>query len=269
MHITKSNSSKCMCIDYYSHNMSRYNDGCDGCGCFGIIIILVLIFGAIKSCTTKLINGEKILPNFGSSRVSGGSGGYGTSNGANIHYQHSTTPNYNSSTKDLRNTNSSPTEFRTGRTPSNSSSSNSSSSSTYNSGSQATSSRSSSYGNSTSGLSNTSPSTTINHNSGNSSNQNSIKSIDEILNSSPRKQEERIRTCSKCNGTGKQQSTYWFRGYNDPISPQSTFHCGYCDRTDTHTHQYEESCSKCLGKGQVKVISSPLGGEMEVFITNF
>ena len=83
-----------------------------GCNC---LIVLVIVFAFAVSGVRSLINGDIKLPRFGSSHVSGGSGGYGTSNGYNVQYKQSTSPNSNSSLKDYTETNSEPTEYREGR----------------------------------------------------------------------------------------------------------------------------------------------------------
>lgn len=233
--------------------MSRYNDGCDGCGCFGLIFIVVLLFGGIKSCTTKVINGDYKLPKFGSSHVSGGSGGYGTSNGYNVHYQQTTSPNYNSSTKDYRDTNSLPTEHRVGGSTNNGNfSSNNSlirgtSNSSYNS-------------NSTFRTNPSSSSSSLQTSTSSSSTGTSLLNENANTNSLFPQKDKKIRTCSLCDGTGKVEKIFWYNGFDGLI------HCGYCDRTDAHTHKYDDTCGKCFGKGKVEVIPSMFGGETEVFI---
>lgn len=92
----------------------RRNDS--GCGCLLAIIIVMAIISGVRGCTEKMIKGDLKLPNFGSSRVSGGSGGYGTSNGYNVKYKQTTSPNYNSSSNDYTHTNSQPTEYKEGKT---------------------------------------------------------------------------------------------------------------------------------------------------------
>ena len=94
--------------------MASGRDSFSGCGCFLAIIVVVGILGGIRSCVVSLINGDNPLPSFGSSKVSGGSGGYGTSNGYNVKYKNTTSPNYNSSQKDYSYTDQYPTEYKEG-----------------------------------------------------------------------------------------------------------------------------------------------------------
>ena len=97
--------------DYTHHNGG-------GCGCFLIFLFYAFIFilGGISRCTRSMINGEIKLPRLGSSHVSGGTGSYGTSNGANVQYQQSTTPKYNDNTQDYTNSNPNKTEIGSGNT---------------------------------------------------------------------------------------------------------------------------------------------------------
>ena len=94
--------------------MASGRDSFSGCGCFLAIIVVASILGGIRSCVVSLINGDNPLPSFGSSKVSGGSGGYGTSNGYNVKYKNTTSPNYNSSQKDYSYTDQYPTEQKEG-----------------------------------------------------------------------------------------------------------------------------------------------------------
>ena len=82
-----------------------------GCGCLLVFFIVVGILSGIRGCTESLIKGDLKLPNLGSSHVSGGTGTYGTSNGYNVQYNQTTTPNTNSSLNDYTHTNSQPTEY--------------------------------------------------------------------------------------------------------------------------------------------------------------
>lgn len=91
-----------------------YRSDSPGCGCILAIIIVMGILSSIKSCTASLINGDLKLPRFGSSNVSGGYGHYGTSNGYNVQYNQTTSPNFNNSLRDYTQTNSQPTEIRGG-----------------------------------------------------------------------------------------------------------------------------------------------------------
>lgn len=95
--------------------MASGRDSGPGCGCILAFIIAVAIFCGIRSCVVSIITGEKKLPSFGSSKVSGGSGGHGTSNGYNVKYKNTTSPNYNSSQNDYSHTDQYQTEFENGR----------------------------------------------------------------------------------------------------------------------------------------------------------
>lgn len=90
----------------------RSNDS--GCGCIMVFIVVMAIISGIRGCTEKLINGDLKLPKLGSSHVSGGSGGYGTSNGYNVQYNQTTSPSKNNSLMDYTETNKQPTEYREG-----------------------------------------------------------------------------------------------------------------------------------------------------------
>ena len=93
----------------------RYN----GPGCGGILAIIYIIgmIWAMGSFVNYLFSGKTQIemPKSGSSKVSGGSGGYGTSNGYNVKYKNTTSPNYNSSQKDYSYTDQYPTEYKEGR----------------------------------------------------------------------------------------------------------------------------------------------------------
>lgn len=185
-----------------------------GCNC---LIILVIVIALIASGVRALINGDIKLPNFGSSHVTGGSGTYGTSNGANIQYENSTNPNSNSSLNDYTHTNSLPTEYRTGGNITNHSSQNETR-------------HSMDHGSSiTSTTSNTS---TINNIGGNNS-YNGQKEI----------------TCPRCNGKGYIKKSWIFTG-------EKCNYCAYCGREGRHEHNDEsEQCFKCYGSGKITVES--------------
>lgn len=197
-----------------------------GCNCLIIIAIaLAIVVSGVRSC----INGDIKLPRFGSSHVRGGSGGYGTSNGYNVKYNQTTSPNNNSSLRDYTNTNSQPTEYREGKN------------------SEQTSSNSSS--------------TSIGTNNANSVfNSSSPSSAASNTNSSNlRHPKTYYKTCSICNGTGKRKFYDMFNDYGLGAK------CLTCGRTDTHRHEEIVTCELCSGRGKIlmEIVDGPLG-EMEV-----
>lgn len=97
-----------------------YRTNNNGCGCLVAIIVVMAIMSGIRSCTEDLINGDLKLPKFGSSHVGGGPGNYGTSNGYNVKYKQTTTPNTNNSLQDYLDTNNQPTDYREGKKTNNS-----------------------------------------------------------------------------------------------------------------------------------------------------
>ena len=200
-----------------------------GCGCLLAIIIVAGIVSGIRSCTEHLIKGDIKLPKFGSGHVSGGSGGYGTSNGYNVQYNQTTAPNNNSSLKDYTFTNSQPTEYREGKNLQHSNS-----------------------------LSTPAPNSSTINSSNSTSNSTSTTIFDHSNNvTSTQKSKTNYMTCDKCNGTGvivKEQ--FCFLG-NEDGTP-----CVICQRSDRHYHDIEYSCSKCLGTGKIKmeIIDAPFGG---------
>lgn len=201
----------------------------DGCGCILAFIIVMAIISGVRSCTEHLIKGDLELPRFGSGHVSGGSGGYGTSNGYNVKYNQTTSPNSNSSLRDYTNTNSQPTEYREGKN------------------SEQTSSNSSSTGNGT-------------NNSNSVFNSSSPSSAASNTNSSNLRQPKTYyKTCSICNGTGKRISYDMFNDFGLGTK------CGTCGRTDTHRHEEIVTCELCSGRGKILMekVDGPLG-EMEV-----
>ena len=118
-----------------------YRKNNSGCGCLIAIIVVLALISGVRGCTERLIDGDLSLPKLGSGRVSGGSGGYGTSNGYNVKYNQTTPPNKKSSLNDYTHTNSQPTEYREGKSSqssnnnvSNSPSSNMNSTNSYNNG---------------------------------------------------------------------------------------------------------------------------------------
>lgn len=213
--------------------MAYYRSNNSGCGC--AFFIVIILFAAVVSGIRGVVSGDIKLPRSGSHRVSGGSGGYGTSNGYTVRYKTTTAPNYNSSNKDYSHTDNQPTEYREGNN--NQSSNTSRNNNAYNSS--------------------CSPNS-------NSSYTNTTGSNNSEMNSNIfQKPSPRYRTCSLCNGSGKQAKTYWYYGEDHPLG-SSIIHCGSCNRTDTHSHQVQVTCEKCWGKGKVEVReSSLLGGEVE------
>lgn len=209
-----------------------YRNNDNGCGCLIAIFVVVAIISGVKSCTKHLINGDLELPKLGSSRVSGGSGGSGTSNGYNVKYKQTTSPNSNSSLRDYTHTNSQPTEYREGN--------NTQKANDY-------SGNSSSY--SSSDINSISNSTSHSSISGTNSN---------VTNTS--KPKTYYKTCSLCDGTGKREVFYYF--FEDPTGLRK---CDKCSRTDNHRHGEIDECQACSGKGKIKmeIIDGPLG-EMEI-----
>ena len=236
--------------------MAYYRRNNSGCGCN--LFIIMLFFAAVVGGIRDIVNGDIKLPKIGSYRVSGGSGRIGTSNGYNVQYRTTTEPNYKSSNLDYSNTNDFPTEYQDGNSLQRTNSSvvsnaNISSSMSNNDNLHTTSSVISNTIN-TSSMSNHYNSHTIS-----SEIDYTLKNPSNIRNNSPR-----YETCSVCNGSGEQTSTYWYFG-EDHSFGNSIIHCGYCNRIDTHSHQEQVTCMKCLGKGKVEVMeTSLLGGEMEV-----
>ncbi len=211
----------------------RRNDS--GCGCLLAIIIVMAIISGVRGCAEKLIDGDIKLPKLGSSRVSGGSGGYGTSNGYNVKYKQTTSPNYNSSLKDYTHTNSQPTEYREGTNLQHSNKNATGNTSSY-----------SSSANSSSPISGSSSSSSINTFPTSSKSQ---------------KPKTYYKNCEWCKGTGKREIFEWFYG----SVPGLENSCWRCGRTDKHRHDDIITCDKCDGKGRIKMetINTPLG-EMEV-----
>lgn len=209
----------------------RSNDS--GCGCLIAIFVVMAVISGIRSCTEHLIDGDLKLPKLGSGRVSGGSGGYGTSNGYNVKYNQTTSPNTNSSLRDYTHTNSQPTEYREG-------------SNAHHSKSNSTSNTSSDYSSSIS----------------TSTNSGSLppSSINKIsTNSNTQKPTTYYKTCTLCGGTGKSNVSHWY--YADNLST-----CIECGRKDTHVHKEFITCSSCSGKGRflIEKVNGPLG-EMEIY----
>ncbi len=190
----------------------RSNDS--GCGCLIAIFVVMAVISGIRSCTEHLIDGDLKLPKLGSGRVSGGSGGYGTSNGYNVKYKQTTSPNYNSSLRDYTETNNQPTEYREGNI--NHSSSNQSH------------------------IENQSKSSTFTQSPVQS---NSRTSIDEIISEN----EKQFATCPECNGKGYVLRSWTFIGGSG--NP-----CAICWKTEKHEHVNEQiRCYKCLGSGRAGI----------------
>lgn len=194
----------------------RKNDS--GCGCmfFAALFLVAALVSGIRGC----VNGDIKMPRLGSSRVSGGSGGYGTSNGYNVKYKQTTSPNYNSSSNDYTHTNSQPTEYK----DNNSNRTNTSSSTeNYNPMPQ---------------------SGTHSSNLDNTSNTSSLKSLDAediIIGSNLQ-----YVTCPDCNGDGRFYRTWSFTGGNGNL-------CAICLRDDAHEHTTAMPCPKCKGSGTVPI----------------
>ena len=204
-----------------------YSRNNSGCGCIITMFVVMGIFSGIRSCTEGLINGDLKLPKFGSSRVGGGSGGTGTSNGYNVVYKNTTSPNYNSSTNDYTHTNDLPTEYREGRSEQDANS-NSSTSTTFSTPTTSSPSTSTSNGiNSSNSVFNSTPSSSA------TINTNSLKS---------QENKTYYKTCPLCNGKGKVNHTYWYHG---------VFGCFYCDKTEEHYHDILSTCSRCFGEGKI------------------
>lgn len=189
----------------------------DGCGCILAFIIVMAIISGVRSCTEHLIKGDLELPRFGSGHVRGGSGGYGTSNGYNVKYNQTTSPNSNSSLRDYTSTNSQPTEYREGMN------------------SEQTSSNSSS--------------TSVGTNNSNSVfNSSSPSSVTSNANSSNLQQPKTTYvTCSFCNGTGKMIFYVMFDDFG--LGEK----CGTCGRTDVHRHEDIMTCLSCNGEGKILI----------------
>ena len=203
----------------------------DGCGCILAIIIVMAIISGIRGCTEHLIKGDLKLPKLGSDHVSGGSGSYGTSNGYNVKYEQTTSPNNNSSMRDYTHTNEQPTEYREG--------------------SNLKHSNTNAVGNTSSSGNNSSPT------SGSfSSSSPSINSISNKGNT--QKSNTYYKICSLCDGTGKRRIFHWFN--DDALSPS----CPECGRTDPHHHDKTITCNACSGEGKILMekVNGP-SGEIE------
>lgn len=185
----------------------------DGCGCFLALIIVMAIISGIRSCTEHLIKGDLELPKFGSGHVSGGSGIYGTSNGYNVKYKHTTSPNSNSSLRDYTHTNNQPTEYRNGRIEH-------------------------SYNNPTH-LQSQSKSYTSTQNPVQSNSSSNI--VDEMISD----YEKQFTTCSKCKGKGYILKSWTFTG-------ESGNPCVICWKSEKHEHK-EQRCYECMGSGKVRI----------------
>ncbi len=188
-----------------------------GCGCmfFAALFLVAALISGIRGC----VSGDIKMPRFGSSRISGGSGGYGTSNGYNVKYKQTTSPNYNSSSNDYTHTNSQPTEFK----DNNSNRTNTSSSTeNYNPLPQS--------GTHSSQLDNT-------------SNTSSVKTLNaEDIISSVKSQ---YVTCPDCNGKGHILKTWTFTG-------ESGNPCVICWKSERHEHVNEPvTCYGCMGRGEI------------------
>lgn len=187
----------------------------DGCGCILAIFLVMFIGSGIRSCTEHLIKGDLKLPRFGSSHVSGGSGGYGTSNGYNIQYNQSTTPNYNSSLNDYSETDNLPTKYKNESKIKNNS--NNVLEKTSSKDKQSVAEKISNY----------------------------TKEHKPIIDNNL-KTETYYKTCGNCKGTGLAVETYEHVGlFGEP--------CKFCHQTDRHSHQEIGRCSLCSGKGEIRM----------------
>ena len=192
----------------------------DGCGCILAFIIVMAILTGIERCSESLINGEFKLPKFGSGHVHGGSGGYGTSNGYNVKYNQTTSPNTNSSLRDYTHTNSQPTEYREGKSMQHSNSN-------------------------ANTIGNTSSSYSSGNNSSSTSGSSSSSSINSIsTNSNTQQSNPYYKPCTVCNGSGKRHTFHWFY---ENAAGSSCFECG---RTDSHRHDEIITCEACSGEGK-------------------
>lgn len=189
----------------------RSNDS--GCGCLIALFIVMAIISGVRSCTEHLIDGDIKLPKFGSGHVSGGSGGYGTSNGYNVKYNQTTSPNYNSSLRDYTHTNEQPTEYREGINLQNNN--NYSSNSPYNSNKKDTIANTSSY----------------------STNTNNTRT------NISQPQKKFYKECVSCKGRGEviPNVIFHFRGNT----------CSICGLSDSHSHEEIIECPTCSGRGYI------------------
>jgi DnaJ-class molecular chaperone len=215
----------------------RSND--NGCGCIIVFFVICAVISGIRSCTEHLIKGDIKLPKSGSSRVSGGSGGYGTSNGYNVKYKNTTSPNYNSSNNTYEYTNSAPTEYKDG---SNRSKDYSTKQSTNSSISHQSVNSSSISTSSTSNNVASSPSSITCPNCGGFGFESSNNSV---------------ITCTTCNGKGtiKYKKCNYCDGKGYTVTMFKIFEegesCGMCNRGDRHVHEnVKVECIFCSGTGR-------------------
>ena len=199
-----------------------YRSNNSGCGCIIVFIVVMAIISGIRGCTERLINGDLKLPKLGSSHVSGGSGGYGTSNGYNVQYNKTIRPSKNNSLMDYTDTNNQPTEYSEGRSENNTNIS--SSTSTNISMPQ-----------------NNTPSTKLN----NTTITPSQRDIDNENVLSLLK--IKYVTCPDCNGDGHVLETWTFTG-------ESGNPCVICWKVGRHEHINEPIlCARCMGRGKIIV----------------
>ena len=224
-----------------------------GCLLWVVIFAIIIIVGGIKRCVNGVVSGDIKMPKIGSRHVSGGSGSHVTSNGYNVQYSTTTSPNYNGSINDYSHTNDLPTEFRQG-------SGNSSSSSSYRSshsgGQSASYSSSSSLSHSglNSLIENSSSSITTRSlrqpGGSQSSSQNSL--LRQQTTGMQSSSSVSSKTCPACNGSGRVIKTVWY-------TPSSWYSCS-CGRNDSHSHTESEMCEICMGKGRLEIKTCPFCG---------
>lgn len=215
-----------------------------GCLFYGFIALAIIVSG-IRGC----VNGDIKLPKLGSHKVGGGSGGIGTSNGYNVQNENTTSPNFNSSTNDYRNTNQLPTEYKKGNSLSITSNSGYR---THTSQSTPQTVPSSSYSNTVSSTQNihntTISSSPISSSPSLSTTQSNLKNPSiydqpqQSITHSASSTATRV-TCSRCGGSGQKKTYYRFEAYG------GNFKCAYCSRTDAHGHEQWKQCPVCFGKG--------------------
>ena len=199
-----------------------YRSNNSGCGCIIVFIVVMAIISGIRGCTEKLINGDLKLPKLGSSHVSGGSGGYGTSNGYNVQYNQTTSPSKHNSLMDYTETNKQPTEYREGRTENNTN-----------------------ISTSTDNII-SSPQNEINSSKpNNTTNNSSLRSLDNVNVNSIVKIKN--ITCPDCKGDGHVLKTWTFTG-------ESGNPCVICWKSGRHEHVNEPIvCARCMGRGEIIV----------------
>ena len=191
--------------------MAYNND--NGCGCMAWLILIVIlgIISGVKHC----IRGDIKLPQWGSSHVSGGTSGTGTSNGYNVKYQQTTPPNNNNSGRDFTDTNKYPTEYQNGKSSSNIQSSNND----------------------------------VGRTIQNEDDGQVFEAPDNNSFHQPRIVEKEV-TCSRCKGTGIEENANDYIYFDE-----EEIKCHRCDKTVFHKHIEKEKCWTCNGTGIERVSS--------------